>query len=96
VVLAACSDPEPHKVVPCKGYLDNTGQPFNGTCELPCQTASSSGGAPVGNNPGCTGRHGGDNGPVVMCATTLDYEGIKGCCSSGTDGSANVEFFTCL
>lgn len=93
----ACSDPDPHAVVDCKGYLDNTGAPFVGKCEAACQTAGSNGAAPTGKGAPCTARHGAaPGGQVINCGATLDTDGVTGCCSTGIDGAADVEFFTCL
>ncbi len=98
LALAACSgSANPHEVVPCEGYLTQTGSAFTGTCELACQKAGSNGGAPSGTGPQCTAFHGsGDMPPTVMCNFTFKFDDKSGCCAPGTDGAADVEFYTCF
>lgn len=95
LALAACSSSDPHKVVACQGYLDQTGSAFTGTCEAACQKAGSNGSAPTGKGGTCTGLHK-DGEPTITCGMTFDFDGTPGCCSVGTDGVADVEFFACL
>jgi hypothetical protein len=98
LALAACSGSQnPYEVVPCQGYLTQTGSAFVGSCDLPCQKAGSNGGAPSGTGPECTGLHGsGDMPPAVMCGFSLKFDDHSGCCASGTDGMADVEWYQCI
>ena len=78
------------------GYLTQTGQPFTGTCEAPCEKAGSNGGAPSGTGGSCTAGHGSGFGHQgTSCNTTIDFDGTNGCCVPGTDMVADIEFFTC-
>ncbi len=96
VAVAACSSPDPHQVVACEGYLTVNGQPFTGTCELACQKADANGQEPSGHGGTCTADHGPSTMPQeITCPTTFDFSGTIGCCSGGTDGKADVEFYVC-
>src|SRR5258706_4436070 len=98
LVVAACSSSpgDPHTVVACQGYLTQAGQPFTGNCEIGCQKAGSGGGAPTGTGGSCMAAHGsGDFPTVISCNSTLVFEDNHGCCASGQDGVADIEFFVC-
>lgn len=96
VAVASCgSSEDPHKVVACEGYLDQTGAPFTGSCELACEKAGSNGSAPAGKGGTCTAIHK-TGEPTITCPMTLTFSDTVGCCATGTDGVADVEFFACL
>lgn len=81
LALAACggSDPDPHVVGACDGWLDNLGNPFVGMCEAACDTPPAS----TGNSCDTVARLG---------CPSFTFGDVDGCCI--VDGET-IRFYEC-
>ena len=81
VLFVACgSDPDPHELGPCQGWVDNQGNPFTGQCESACRTPPASTGMTC------------DTVALLNCSAFM-VDDVRGCCVPEQSGP--IRFVEC-
>ena len=75
------SDPDPHALTTCDGWVDNQGNPITGQCEAACESP------PVSTGETC------DTTAQLGCRE-FEFGSLRGCCVPDTASSV-IRFHEC-
>ena len=81
LVLACGSDPAPHALTTCNGWVDNQGTPIMGRCEAACESPPASAGDVC------------DTVAMLGCRA-FEFSGTRGCCVQDMDAMV-IKFHEC-